>query len=565
MENKLSETICLTMIEDGKTSFCRWWNTSMPLLLLSQEKQGQHKGPIVAAKVDNRLEDLHFIPDRDSVIEMVDLSSEEGLRIYARSLALVFMKAARDVCPERSPMIQYSLNKGFYGEISGSDPLDKGQVSAIGRRMWELIRGSLPLKRRRVPKSEAIEILSQAGQKEQLEILRLRKQEPVNLYFLGDYTAFCDDVLVPHSGLLQAYQLEYKNPGFLVRIPDRTDPFFIPDDVEQKKLSFVFQESENWAKIMQIRDVVSLNKMMSDEKGFEMIRVAEALHEKKIAQIADLIYQNRENTRLILIAGPSSSGKTTFAQRLYIQLRVNGLQPVTVSLDDYFVPRELTPVDENGNKDFESLDAIDCQLFNQHLEQLIAGKEVEVPQYNFHTGLREYNGKTLRLSPGQPLIVEGIHGLNERLTMNIPRDKKFKIYISALAVLNLDPMNYVKTTDTRLIRRIVRDHQFRSHTAAETLRMWPQVRAGEERNIFPFQEEADVLFNSFLVYEHCVLMRYAVPLLESVSPQDPGYGEAQRLISLMDYFVPVGVQEIPMNSILREFIGQVCAPALAAN
>lgn len=548
----------LTITSPKTGSFCRWWNRRTPLQVLAWELQPEYPAPIVAVRVNNKLEDLQYVPDGDCSVQMVDMSTEDGLRVYARSLALILMRAARELFPNHQLEIQYSLNKGFYGELLGEEPLTPEMVNQLRERMWDIIRAAEPIERLIVSCDEAIRILQASGQEAQAAILSYRSKEPVSLYTCGGFIEFCDDILVSHTGLISTYQLEFHCSGFLLRHPDYTDPYRIPANVEQKKLGYIFRESDKWSKIVKVSDVSDLNRYIESGKTGELIRIAEALHEKKIAQIADRIAEHPEKTRLILIAGPSSSGKTTFAQRLKIQLRVNGLEPVTLSLDDYFHPREQTPRDEKGEYDFEALGAIDCELFNRQLAHLIAGEPVEIPQYNFHTGQREYHGRILRIDKDQPIIVEGIHGLNEKLTMGIERGNKFKIYISALVQLNLDPMNYIKTTDARCIRRIVRDHHFRSHSAQQTLQMWPSVRRGEERWIFPFQEEADVMFNSALVYELAVLSRYAVPLLEEIIPEGSFYGEAQRLLILLDYFRPMNDLEVPQNSILREFIGGCC-------
>jgi uridine kinase len=364
--------------------------------------------------------------------------------------------------------------------------------------------------------------------------------------------------MTPRTGYLKCFGLKFYLPGFILRYPQKESPTTLPTFVEQRKLANVYYEFEHWGKVLEIEDVASLNTQINSGRTGELIRIAEALHEKKLAQLADEITKDRGRVRVILIAGPSSSGKTTFAQRLCIQLRVNGLRPIAIGTDDYFVDREHTPVDEKGEPDFEALEALDLELFNQHLIRLIQGEEVEIPIFNFQTGTREPKGEIISAKDDQPIIIEGIHGLNERLTSEIPKDRKFKIYISALTQLNVDNHNRIPTTDNRLLRRIVRDNQFRSHDAKATIRQWPSVRRGEERNIFPFQEDADAMFNSALAYELAILKRYAEPLLRAISKDDPEFPEAKRLLKFLSYILPMEDSDVPLNSILREFIGASC-------
>ncbi|QGG47253.1 nucleoside kinase [Heliorestis convoluta] len=543
-------------IRTAKTGwFCRWWNRQTNLQVLAWELQAEQNGPIVAVKVNNKIENLQYLPQQDCTVEMVDMTSETGIRVYARSLAFVLMRTAHELFPNDTFEIQFSLNKGFYGERLSGEPITAEMVDRMRERMWDIVRACEPIECQVLPLEEAKLRLEEHQREDQVAILRYRQREPVYLYRCGDYVEFSDEVLVPHTGLITTYQLEHHDAGFLLRFPDQHDPYRVPKNLEQKKLGYIFRESDRWTKIVGVSNVLELNSHVEAGKTGELIRLAEALHEKRIAQIADIIAEEPERSRVILIAGPSSSGKTSFAQRLKIQLRVNGFKPVTISMDDYFHPRRLSPKDEAGNYDFESLYAVDLALFNEQLSQLIEGQEVEVPHYNFHSGEREYVGRKLRIGLEQPIIVEGIHGLNEELTSHIDRNCKFKIYVSALVELNLDLMNYIKTTDVRLLRRMIRDQQYRSRRAEETLAMWPSVRRGEERWIFPYQEEADVMFNSALLYEPAVLGAYATPLLEEIDSSNEVYGDAQRLLTLLDYFRPMDDWEVPPTSILREFIG----------
>jgi len=364
--------------------------------------------------------------------------------------------------------------------------------------------------------------------------------------------------MAPHSGYIKNFALKYYSPGLILIYPDKANPDKIPEFAEQKKLFNILKEYKTWNKIINFENVSHINQKVKNGDIGDVIRISEALHEKKIANIADMIASNINSKKLILIAGPSSSGKTTFAQRLSIQLRVNGIVPITLSLDDYFKNRDQSPVDENGQYDFEHIDAIDIDLFNEDLYKLLKGYEVEVPIFNFITGCREKTGRKLCINEKQIIIVEGIHGLNEKLTSSIPAKNKFKIYISALTSLNIDNHNRIPSTDTRMIRRIVRDHKFRGWNAESTIMNWPSVRRGEERYIFPFQEEADIMFNSSLIYELCVLKPFAEPLLAEVGKSSPAYTEAKRLIEFLGCFQSVDTHEVPLNSILREFIGGSC-------
>jgi uridine kinase len=526
------------------------------LLAISREYEGRHPSLILAARVNGELRELTHALTEDATLEFLDLGTDDGQRIYVRSLSFLLVRAAEDVLPGARVSIEHSLGNGLYVEVHGTRPLTEEDVVALERRMRELVEKDLPFKKLRLPLAEAQEIFRRQGQEEKAELLRYRKKDYLNVYELAGRYDYFYGYMAPSTGFLRLFALRFYLPGLILLYPNKYNPGILPPYRDQPKLAAIFRESERWGEILGVGDVASLNKLIAGGYGPELIRIAEALHEKKIAQIADQIAQNCERIRLVLIAGPSSSGKTTFAQRLYIQLRVNGLRPVTISLDDYFVDREHTPRDENGDLDFEALEALDLKLFNRQLVQLIQGEEVEVPVFDFKHGCRTWVGRRLRVEPGQPILIEGIHGLNEDLTASIPKDKKFKIYVSALTQLNIDRHNRIPTTDTRLLRRIVRDSKYRSAGAKDTILRWPSVRRGEERNIFPFQEEADAMFNSALVYELAVLKRYAEPLLAEVPEKSPAYGQAKILLKFLAYFLSLDEEEeIPRTSILREFIG----------
>lgn len=522
--------------------------------------QDRRPSPVVGALINNCLRELTYPLTEDCTLVPIDLTSDNGVRIYWRSLSLVLVRAARELFPGCRVLIEHSLPHGIFGEIilEGGGRVSASQFLAVENRMREIVQHNEPIVRLTLPVEAAMMLFKEDGQEDKVRLLRYRKQDHVKVYRCGWLHDYFYGYMVPSTGFLKVFALMPYDGGFILRYPRNGNLAALPPFEDNPRLAQVFAEYERWGHILEVDYVSSLNDHLTAGRGPEIIRVAEALHEKKIAAVADQIAAESERTRLVLIAGPSSSGKTTFAQRLMVQLRVNGLRPVSVSLDDYFVDRASTPCDANGEFDFEALEAIDLGLFNQHLEALISGKPVELPLYNFKSGLREKSGRILQVSPGQPIIIEGIHGLNDRLTASIPKRLKFKIYVSALTQLNLDDHNRIPTTDNRIIRRIVRDHRTRGYSARETVGRWPSVRRGEERHIFPFQEEADVMFNSSLVYEVAVLKPYVEPLLLEVDSSYPEHPEVKRLLKFLQYFAPLDDCEVPQNSILREFIGKSC-------
>jgi uridine kinase len=523
------------------------------------ERQKFYNSPIVAANVDNRLRELSYKIFKDCLIEFLDLTSDDGVKIYTRTLTFVFIRAAKEVFPDSKVSIEHSLGKGIYCEIHKTPVLSEPDVEKIKQRMKRIIGQDEQIQKHTVSVDEAVEIFKKQGLEDKVKLMKYRSSNEIKIYSCDWLKNYFYGYMLPSTGKLKIFDLQFYKPGVVLRFPTKDSSYKLPDFTPQPKLFSIFRESEKWGEILNVENVASLNRFIETGKAGELIRISEALHEKKIIRIADTIYENRNKFRVILIAGPSSSGKTTFAQRLAIQLKVDGLRPVSISLDDYFVDREHTPKDEHGNYDFEALEAIDLNLFNDHLKKLISGQKVEIPVFNFKTGQRIWGQKALQISPDQPIIIEGIHGLNDTLTLGIPRENKFKIYISALTQLNVDSHNRIPTTDTRIIRRMVRDSQFRSNDASKTISWWPFVRRGEEKNIFPFQEDADVMFNSALVYELSVLKKYAEPLLRKIDPNSPEYNTASLLLSFLSYFVPIeNENDIPNNSIIREFIGGSC-------
>ena len=528
------------------------------LLEMGAELQPRYAAPIVAAAVDNNLYELTAAVEPPATVHFLDLTDKEGRRIYQRSLTFLLIAAVSELFPGAAVTVEHSLGKGLYCEIKKTPALSAADVTAIERRMRQLVEMDLPIEKRKVPPSEAARIFRRQGFDDKVALLKYWPKDYLNLYSIGEVEDTLYGYHVPRTGLLNIFELKYYPPGLILGFPAEEDPSRVAPFVDQKKLFEIFREAERWGQILGFDTVGAMNRLIEEGQGAEVVRVAEALHEKKIAQIADLISARVPEIRVILIAGPSSSGKTTFTQRLRIQLLVNGLRPLPISTDDYFLDRDSTPLDESNNPDFEHIEAVDLPLFNEHLLRLIEGEEVDLPVYNFHTGKREYRGRKMRLEENQPLIIEGIHGLNEILTRSIPRRSKFKIYISALTALNIDRHTRIHTTDTRLLRRIVRDAQFRGNSALETIRRWPSVRRGEERNIFRLQEEADIMFNSALVYELAVIKRQAEFLLKQIDSSHPEFIDAKRLLSFLSFFLPLDASLVPSNSLLREFIGQSC-------
>ena len=487
-------------------------------------------------------------------LKVIDSNSEIGWKIYSRTLQYIFIKVSLDLFPNSKIKIEHSISKGTFGEIIKEAPLTEEEIKKIKSGMEELIKRDVPINKVTVPKEKAIEIFSSYNMMDKVKLLNQVDLVNVQLYELeGRYDYFYGDMAYS-TGIIKAFDLILYAHGFVLRNPSEGDITVLPEFKEQKKLANIFYETEYWSNVLGVGEVGGLNDKVTSREKKELILISEALHEKKIAYIADNI-ANKKDVKVILIAGPSSSGKTTFANRLGIQLRVNGLIPTRISLDDYFVSREKTPRDENGDYDFESIYAIDLKLFNEQLNDLLDGKEVEIPSYNFKTGTREWLGHKVEVPENGVIVIEGIHGLNPILTDGVDDKSKYKIYISALTQLNLDNHNRIATTDVRKIRRIVRDYLSRGYGAEETLKMWPSIRRGERKNIFVFQEEADVMFNSTIIYELCVLKPYALRELEKIKPGSPVYCEAVRLKSFLSFFKEIDFKDVLENSILREFIG----------
>jgi uridine kinase len=512
--------------------------------------------PIVAVLVNKALTSLSYPLEVNCRIETVPLASRDGATVYRRSLCFLLAIAAKQAFPERRLIIGHSLGRGYLYFFDGMNGVPEPELERLRRLMHELVARRLPIRRQVVSYTEALRYFGEANQPDTVLLLKNRNDPKVPVYTCGEFMDLAHAPLLPHTGLLATFQIMGDEPGFLLRYPPWNRPETLEAFEENPVLFSIYREYKDWGKILGVTCVGHLNDLIAERRVREFIQVAEALQDKKITQIADRLNERRDVVRVILIAGPSSSGKTTFSKKLAVQLRVLGRNPVIISQDDYFQSRELTPKDEGGNYDFEALEAIDIPLLNEHLTRLLAEGEVQVPRFDFHSGNRKPEGTPLRLPSRAVLLLEGIHCLNDALTPAIPTRQKYKIYVSALTQLNLDDHNRISTTDNRLLRRLVRDHQFRGHSAHETLSMWQSVRNGEDRNIFPFQNRVDSAFNSALDYELAVLKVYAEPLLKTVKPDQEQFHEALRLLSFIENFAPIPPGWVPDYSILREFIGE---------
>ncbi len=515
----------------------------------------QLKYGVIAAKANHKMKDLKFRVYKPKTIEFVGINIPSGMRTYVRSLSFVMYKAIRELYPEASLRIEHPVSKGYYCKI-----LDLGRkltdedIQAIREKMSLIILQDLPFEMEMLPSNKAVEIFEKYEAKDKINLLKSLGGMYTRVYKLDGLYDYYYGSLAPSTGYLRVFDLRLYYDGLLLQVPNRQNPIKVEDFVAQEKLFETFCENTEWNAIMGLRNVGDMNIALNKGNNASLlIKVAEALQEKKISRIADQIYNNKD-VRVILVSGPSSSGKTTFSKRLCIQLAVNGLRPISISLDDYFLPREMTPRDENGDYDFESLYALDLDLFNKDLKALLAGEEVEIPYFNFETGLREYRGNKIKLRKDNLLVMEGIHALNPDLT-KIPDKQKFKIYVSALTTISLDDHNWIPTTDNRLLRRIIRDFKYRGYSAEETIARWENVQKGEAKWIFPYQENANAMFNSALIFEFAVIKKYVEPILLDVPQDCEEFSEVHRLLKFLRYFSAIQDYEVPMTSLLREFFG----------
>lgn len=526
-------------------------NTTILDILSGIDYDNQY--PIVAATVNNNLCELTTSLIEDASINLLDITSDTGARIYRRTATFILIKAAYNIFPNRRIMIKHALSNGLYCEFMDRDT-NPEEVNLIRQEMSNIIKDNIYINKLVLTKNEATNIFRKQGQDDKVALLELRDKEDIHVYELKGFYEYFYGYLAPGTNIVNDFDLFFYNDGLIMRTPGVRDPDFKKPYKEQTKLAAIFKEAKEWADMLETPHVAALDKKIINNEIDEIIQINEALHEKKIALIADEICADQDK-RIILISGPSSSGKTTFAERLLIQLKVNGKKPISISMDNYFVDRELTPLDEEGNYNFEALEALKLELFNEHLISLLNGEEITMPIFNFHTGTTEPEGIRCGVPIGEPIIVEGIHALNDELTYSIPAKNKYRIYVSALTQLNVDYSNRIATTDCRLLRRLVRDSRTRGYSALETINRWPSVRRGEEINVFPFQENADIMVNTSLVYELAIIKPYAEKLLNEIGRKHPEYAEAQRLLKFLSFFKEANTDKIPPNSILREFIG----------
>lgn len=529
-------------------------------LEISKDFQDKYDAPIVLVLKKGKLTEMFKKITGNCEIEFLTVKSAPGIEAYKRSATLIMLKAFHDMAGNKNIekiCIQYSLSKGYYCTIKGNIELDEALLLRVKERMRELVLENTPINKRTISTNGAVDLFRRHKMYDKEKLFRFRRASKVNIYSLKGFEDYFYGYMVPSTGYIKHFDLFLYDEGFVLQLPVKENPDVVPEFQPQKKLFCVLKESDKWSETLKVDTVGALNEQISMGNIKDIILVAEALQEKKIAEIATQIAQSPDK-KFIMIAGPSSSGKTSFSHRLSIQLKANGMSPHPIAVDDYFVNRDMTPRDENGNYNFEVLEALDTELFNRDMIELLEGKTVKMPTYNFITGKREYKGNTMTLGKDDILVIEGIHGLNDKLSYAIPKEKKFKIYISALTQLNIDEHNRIPTTDGRLIRRMVRDARTRGISAQETIARWQSVRNGEESYIFPFQEEADVMFNSALIYELSVLKQFAEPLLFGIERDCKEYVEAKRLLKFLDYFLGVNTEDIPMNSLVREFVGGSC-------
>ena len=527
---------------------------------IAREYQPQFEDDILLVMADNRLRELHKQLKEPCELSFITARDSSGMKTYQRSVLLLMIKAVYDVCGHdqvRNVRVNFSLGAGLYCTLESDTRLTQELLDRVKARMQELVERKIPIMKRSVNTDDAIRLFGMHGMYDKERLFRYRMVSKVNIYSINEFEDYYYGYMVNDTGYLKYFDLYQYDEGFVLQLPTRHAPKQVPSATPHGKLFHVLKESEKWGEMLKIGTVGSLNDRITKGEINDLILVQEALQEHKMSEIGKEICARPEK-KFVMIAGPSSSGKTTFAHRLSIQLTAQGLTPHPISIDDYFLNRDKTPLDSDGKPNYECLEALDVRQFNQDMNDLLEGRQIELPAFNFKTGKREYRGRTLQLGAEDVLVIEGIHGLNDLLSPTLPRDSKYKIYISALTQLNIDEHNRIPSTDGRLIRRLVRDYRTRGTSADATINMWASVRRGEEENIFPYQEEADVMFNSALIYELAVLKQYAQPILFGIPRENEEYVEAKRLLKFLDYFIGVGTEHIPMNSILREFVGGSC-------
>ncbi|NLJ97291.1 MAG: nucleoside kinase [Clostridiales bacterium] len=530
------------------------------LLDIAIEHQKDYDNDIILALENDKLRELFKVVDKDCTISFVTTAEDAGHKTYTRGMILVLLKAFYAEFGNenvKKVTVEYSLGNALYCDYEGDFDLTKERLESIKGRMQELIKKDLPFDKRSIGTDDAIELFANYKMYDKEKLFKYRRVSRANIYSLDGFEDYYYGYMPPSTGMLKYFDLSLYEDGFILILPRKNNPTTVEPFIPQKKLYMTLRESNQWSKMLEIENVGALNDLISEGKFNELVLVQEALQEKKISNIAEAIKKEKDK-KFIMIAGPSSSGKTTFSHRLSVQLKTHGMKPYPIAVDNYFINRDDTPKDKDGNYNFESLQAIDIEQFNKDMTDLMNGKAVDLPIYNFITGRREYKGNPVTIGNDGILVIEGIHCLNDALSYSLPRESKYKIYISALTQLNIDEHNRIPTTDGRLLRRMVRDARTRGASAQDTIAMWPSVRRGEEENIFPFQEDADIMFNSALIYELAVLKTYAEPVLFGVDRKSKEFLEAKRLLKFLDYFIGVPSDMVPKNSILKEFVGGSC-------
>jgi uridine kinase len=529
---------------------------------IAADYQEKYDGLIALVIANGKIRELSKQAEEGAALSFLTCHDDAGHKTYVRTATMLLMKAIHDVMQENRPKkvkVEFAIGKGYYVSLDCPKAISAEEIESISARMRQIVEQKMPLKKQALPKDEAVAIFAKQGMTDKVNLFWFRRGSMINVYSMEDYYDYYFGYMMPNAGYVPYFALEPYENGLILNLPDKKEPKVISPFVPREKLFCTLRQADEWGGKMGIDTVGDLNRQICDGKLNDLILVQEALQERRIGEIARDIAQ-RDDVKFVMIAGPSSSGKTTFSHRLSIQLRTHGLTPHPIALDDYFLNRDKTPRLPNGDYNFECLEAIDVEQFNKDMCELLEGKEVELPTFNFKTGMREYKGNTKRLGEGDILVLEGIHGLNDKMSYSLPNNSKYKIYISALTSLNIDEHNRIPTTDGRLLRRIVRDARTRGASAKRTIQMWPSVRQGEEENIFPFQEKADAFFNSALIYELAVLKQFAEPLLFSIKPDEEEFYEAKRLLKFLEYFLGVSSENLPNNSIVREFVGGSCFP-----
>ena len=528
--------------------------------IIAEEYQNHFTSPMALVTVNGKIRELMKRVDRDCELDFITYEDTIGHKAYVRSAIMLMMKAIKDVVGMEAATnvkVEFTIGPGYYCSFRNGLKMDAQTIERVKDRMGELVDMDMLVTKKAYPTDEAVALFKELGMKDKVSLFRYRRSSSINVYCLGDYYDYFYGYMMPSTGYVKYFDLFAYEEGMILLLPEKEEPEKLPEFVPRKKLFQTLMASGEWGKEMHIDTVGDLNDQICQGNISDMILVQEALQERRISEIARDI-AGREGVKFVMIAGPSSSGKTTFSHRLSIQLRTYGLKPHPIGLDNYYLNHDQTPLDDEGKPDYECLEALDVEQFNKDMTDLLSGKSVQLPTFNFKTDMREYSGRPMQLGEEDILVIEGIHGLNEKMSYALPAESKYKIYISALTALNVDEHNRIPTTDNRLLRRMVRDARTRGASASQTIAMWPSVRRGEEKYIFPFQEEADAMFNSAMLYELAVIKQYAEPLLFSIKKGDPEYHEAKRLLKFLEYFLGVSSEELPRNSLCREFVGGSC-------